>query len=153
MHCPSHGIRAGSGLENFNSQGSWLHVTETQLTASSKRGNLLACKTEKSKLDVIITRFSEICRHKAVSMNNLFILSFYPSIICVLSVASSVISCLSVCHYHHHHFFFSLFFLYSWAESQNIITVLRIVFTSQLSISMAILAFLSHNSIKKLSYR
>jgi len=57
----------------------------------------LACKTEKSKLDVIISRFSEICHHKAVSMNNLFILSFYPAIICVLSVCGSFCHLLSIC--------------------------------------------------------
>ena len=71
-------------------------MTEAQLTASSQRGNLLACKTEKSKLDVVISRFSEICHHKAGSTNNLFILSFCP-IICVLSVCGSFCHLLSVC--------------------------------------------------------
>ena len=58
----------------------------------------------------------------------LFSLPIHLSFVYCLSVAPSVISCLSVCH--HHHFCFSLFFLYSWAESHSVIAMLRIVFKS-----------------------
>ena len=84
-------------------------------------------------------------------MHNLFILSFHPSIICVLSVCGSFCHLLSICL---SSLSFLLFFVFSWflgRISQCNSNAKDCV--QKLSISMAILAFLSHNSIKKLSYR
>lgn len=131
MGCLSHGLKAGSGLGN--SQDSWLQVTETQVTASSKTRNYWLAKLKSPRLGMTIFKFSKICHHKSISVKDLFIplfLSFYPCIIYVLSVCSSIYNLFSLLFMYHHHFCFSLFLLYSQAETYSAITMPRIVFTS-----------------------
>lgn len=131
MHCLSHGLKAESALGNFNSQGSWPQVTETQLLPQAKGGIYWLAKLESPRLDVTIFRFSKICHHKSVFMSNLFPPPFYPSITYVLSMSiCHLLSVLCIFIHHHHHYCFSLLFPYSHAESQIVMTMPRIMFTS-----------------------